>query len=421
MTENSIYGIWLQQALGEGNRKASELVSYFGSCKNVFEADDVELKLSGLVRMEDIDRLLSTSIDTAEEIMESCNRLGYRIITSDDDNYPDRLRNIPDFPVALYYTGEWPDVDNEVIIAMVGTRIASRYGYSMATDISKNLAACGAIVISGCARGIDTASHQGAIMAGGKTLGVLGCGINTNYNMANEGLRKVIETSGALITEYPPGTPPLGYHFPVRNRIISAMSLGVIVVEAGEKSGSLITATLALDQGKDIFAVPGEIGHPSSEGTNRLISQGAKPVGSAYDVLEEYTTLFPHRLRSVNLFNRNPIVQETHARPKWARLPKSVSPPETYAPGKQRKTSSQKPPAPEPEPTPESESESYNPPIGMSKPAQRLRNALGSAPKRFGDLLTELDMEPSELSRCITELELYGVIKSLPGNKYCRN
>ena len=161
MTENSIYGVWLQQVLGEGSRKVPDLVRYFGSCRKVYEADDVELRLSGLLLPADLQKFADTPLDAAEEIMEACRRLGYGIITPDDPAYPKRLLNIPDFPAALYYCGEWPDIDHEVIIGMVGTRIASRYGFTVATEIAKDLAACDAMVISGGARGIDTAAHQG--------------------------------------------------------------------------------------------------------------------------------------------------------------------------------------------------------------------------------------------------------------------
>ena len=154
-------GVGRQQVLGEGSRKAPLLIRYFGSCRKVYEADDIELRLSGLLTPAELQKFAQTPIDMAEEIVEACHRLRYGIITPDDENYPKRLLNIPDFPAALYYCGEWPDIDNEVVIGMVGTRIASRYGFTAATEIAKDLAACGAIVISGGARGIDTAAHQG--------------------------------------------------------------------------------------------------------------------------------------------------------------------------------------------------------------------------------------------------------------------
>ena len=427
MRDNDIYGVWLQQALGEGSRKVPLLLEYFGSCKAVYEADEQEIRLSGILWPKELPRFFDTSLDMAIEIVEACDRLGYRIITPDDESYPDRLRNIPDYPAALYISGTFPDIDDEVCIAMVGTRRASRYGYDTATAIAKDLAACGAVVISGCARGIDTAAHQGALLSGGKTLAVLGCGINTRYNMENEGLRHVIATSGALISEYPPGSPPLSFHFPIRNRIISALSLGVVVVEAGAKSGSLITANLALEQGKDIFSVPGELSSYQAKGTNRLIFDGAKPIESAADVLDEYITKYPHRIVSVNLEDPNSRVFEKHVRPKWDKealaarygispedLPKKPEKP----PKDRTRSRSEKPAGKRPE---RSEPRVGSvPPIGMSESAQKVWKALTATPKPFEELIDELGMSPSELSRCITELELYAAVKAHPGNKFSK-
>lgn len=433
MTENGLYGVWLQQAVGEGSRKVPELLEYFGSCKGVFDADEQEIRLSGILAPKDLPRFFGTSIDAAEEILDACNRLGYSIITPDDEKYPVRLRNIPDYPAALYICGELPDIDEEVCIAMVGTRRASRYGFTTATAIAKDLAACGAIVISGCARGIDTAAHQGAILSGGRTIAVLGCGINTRYNMENDGLRKVIASCGALISEYPPGAPPLGFHFPIRNRLISALSLGVIVVEAGVQSGSLITANLALEQGKDIFSVPGEINSYQAKGTNRLIFDGAVPIESAADVLEEYVAKFPHRLKSVNLQNPNSRVYEKHVRPKWDRdamaaeygitpeeLPQRPERKEKTGKAENKLLSLESEKVEKSSSRAQTDTDATTLPVGVSKSAQRVWKVLESTPKHFHDLLSELEMESSELSRCITELELYALIRSLPGNKYTK-
>lgn len=430
MEENQLYGVWLQQAVGEGSRKVPQLLEYFGSCKGVFKADEQELRLSGILGPKELPRLMDTTIDVAEEILDACERLGYSIITPEDENYPIRLRNIPDYPAALYICGELPDIDDEVCIAMVGTRRASRYGFTTATSIAKDLAACGAIVVSGCARGIDTAAHQGALLSGGKTIAVLGCGINTRYNTENEGLRKVISTCGALVSEYPPGAPPLAYHFPIRNRLISALSLGVIVVEAGAHSGSLITANLALEQGKDIFSVPGEINSYLAKGTNRLIYDGAVPIESARDVLQEYVAKFPHRLRTINLENQNSRVYEKNVRPKWDReavaagygmTPEELpqKPAKKEKPAKTAHSPSAKEPEKEAAITQPASDESLLP-IGVSPSAQRVWKALDTVPKHFHDLMSELAMDSSELSRCLTELELYAAVRALPGNKYTK-
>ncbi len=434
--DEAVYGVWLQLVMGEGSRKVPMLLDYFGSCRTIYESDDVERRLSGLLSQTEIDKMADTPLDAAVEIMEACRRLQYSVITPDSPKYPNRLRNIPDYPAALYISGELPDIDDEVCIGMVGTRRASRYGYNAATALSKDLAACGAIVISGGARGIDTASHQGALIGGGKTICVLGCGINTRYNLENEGLRKVISTSGALLSEYPPGSPPLNYHFPTRNRIISALSLGVIVVEAGVRSGSLITANLALDQGKDIFSVPGEISNAQAKGTNKLIFDGAKPIGSAYDVLEEYVTLYPHRIRLENLRDRNSRVYDKTVHPKWEREEKAAAvqskqaakpaPRAEKIPNAPARTNYPKPqPVPKPvnsaPPKPEPISPAHEEcPVGMSENAAKVFNALTATPKLLQELIDELSMPASAVMQSITELEIYGAVDTLPGKRYTR-
>lgn len=427
--DEAVYGVWLQLVFGEGSRKVPQLLEYFGSCRTVYESDDIERRLSGLLMPNDISKMEDTPLDAAMEIMEACRRLHYSVITPDSESYPNRLRNLPDYPAALYISGVLPDIDDEVCIGMVGTRRASRYGYKVANDIAMGLSACGAIVVSGCARGIDTASHQGALMAGGRTLAVLGCGINTRYNLENEGLRKVISTSGALISEYPPGAPPLSYHFPIRNRIISALSLGVVVVEAGAKSGSLITANLALEQGKDIFAVPGEIHNAQAKGVNRLIFDGAKPIENAYDVLAEYVVEYPHRLRLENLGKKYAMIPDKGVRPKWERKSKSESK------NTAREIVADKPKQPEKEgcddkaptkskiaaPSVKHESTKKEYPIGMSEGAVKVLEALDSMPKPLQELIDGLGMNASDIMRYITELELYGLVKSLPGRRYSKN
>lgn len=431
--DEAVYGVWLQLVMGEGSRKVPMLLDYFGSCRTIYESDDVERRLSGLLSQSEMDKMEDTPLDAAVEIMEACRRLQYSVITPDSPKYPNRLRNIPDYPAALYVSGELPNIDDEVCISMVGTRRASRYGYNTATALSKDLAACGAIVISGGARGIDTASHQGALIGGGKTICVLGCGINTRYNLENEGLRKVISTSGALISEYPPGSPPLNYHFPTRNRIISALSLGVIVVEAGIRSGSLITANLALEQGKDIFSVPGEISNSQAKGTNKLIFDGAKPIGSAYDVLEEYVVRYPHRLRLENLHDRNSRVYDKTVRPKWERDEKRKASPSGHVqkPAQSAGRLSAQTDFAESKPihstissaSPDDEHmssavEEY--PVGMSENAVKVFKALSATPKMLQELIDELSMPASVVMQSITELEIYGAVDTLPGKRYTR-
>lgn len=221
---------------------------------------------------------------------EQAKRFGARIVTAWDDGYPAALGETPDPPAVLYVFGSLEEADRDAV-ALVGSRAATEYGKIAASLLGRELARRGVTVVSGLARGIDTAAHTGALEGGGRTVAVLGCGLDTVYPAANRGLARRIASSGALVTEYAFGSPPLKHHFPLRNRIISGLSLGVVVVEAAERSGALITGALALDQGREVFAVPGNITSPKSVGPNRLIRDGAKAVTAVEDILEEFPRL----------------------------------------------------------------------------------------------------------------------------------
>ena len=241
--------------------------------------------------------LADKSTEEADRILGACERLGLRVLTMQDADYPVRLRNIFEPPCLLYVRGRLPVIDEEVAVAMVGTRSATPYGVASAEKLAFSVAKQGALVVSGGARGIDSAAHRGALRAGGRTVAVLGCGPDVVYPAENESLFRDIEATGALISEYPPGTNAAGGHFPVRNRIISGLCLATVVVEAPERSGALITAHTALEQGRDVFAVPGPIKAPMSRGCNRMIADGeASLVADTADVLWEYEARFPHKL-----------------------------------------------------------------------------------------------------------------------------
>ncbi len=218
-----------------------------------------------------------------EKILQS----GGRIVTWEDDDYPPSLKEISDPPPVLYIAGELKKSDR-IALAVVGSRSATTQGRLNAEKIASRLAGLGMTIISGLAMGVDAWAHQGALKAGGRTLAVLGCGLDYPYPRINRALKGKIAKQGALISEFPMGTPPIPYHFPRRNRIISGLSLGTLVVEATKKSGSLITAGFALDQGREVFAIPGNIRTPQSEGANLLIQKGAKLVQTMEDILAEF-------------------------------------------------------------------------------------------------------------------------------------
>lgn len=283
--------IRLQSALGAG-AALSEIIEYFGSAKALFDAGETEWRMSPVLVPRQIEKLCESTEAQANEVLATCKMNGWQVVPYDDPHYPERLRSIFNPPAVLYVDGELPDIDNSIVIGIVGTRRASDYAVKAADVMSRGIAERGAIVASGGALGVDTAAHNGAMLAGGKTIAVLGCGLGTKYLMENKPLRDAVVKNGALITEFQPFTPASKYTFPIRNRIISGISLGVLVVEASIKSGSLITANYALEQGRDVFALPCSILDPAFAGTNKLIDDGAivatKPLDLLYPYAEEY-------------------------------------------------------------------------------------------------------------------------------------
>lgn len=288
---SAVSWIRLQSALGAG-AAINEIIEYFGSANALFEAGETEWRMSPVFVPRQIEKLCESTEKQALEVLATCKMNGWLVVPYDDPRYPERLRDIYNPPAVLYVDGELPDIDNSVVIGIVGTRRASDYAVKAADVMSRGIAEHGAIVASGGALGVDTAAHNGAMLSGGKTVAVLGCGLGTKYLMENKPLRDAVVNNGALITEFQPFTPASKYTFPIRNRIISGISLGVLVVEASVKSGSLITANCALEQGRDVFALPCSILDPAFAGTNKLIDDGAivatKPLDLLYPYAEEY-------------------------------------------------------------------------------------------------------------------------------------
>ena len=289
------YWLWLSGRRGLGVRGLRALLEQFGTPAAVYCASDAEYPSD--IRPDGRTSLADKELAPARQILQQCYRQCIHIVTLQDAVYPQRLKNIDDAPLVLYYQGVLPDFDAEHDIAMVGTRRASPYGIEAAEKIAYGLCKQGAVVISGAAAGVDSASHRGALRAGGKTIAVLGNGLDIVYPAENEWLYRDIAASGARISEYPPGTAAEAWHFPVRNRIISGLCLATVVVEAPlERSGALITANTALEQGRDVFAVPGPIDASARRGCNRLIADGAGLVSESWDILREYQAMYPHKI-----------------------------------------------------------------------------------------------------------------------------
>lgn len=287
MTEDTLYLIALSSIQDLGPLTIKRLLSYFKSPRAVFKAG-----LKDLTKVEGVGEKRANAIknfsglDEIEKGLKGLTANDIKVLTYYSEDYPEMLENIADAPLVIYIKGEVKKED-KFAIAIVGSRKPTSYGVSTAESMAEELSSMGFTIVSGLARGIDTSAHIGAVRCGGRSIAVLGSGIDVAYPSENKGLMERIAKSGFILSEFPLGTVPNRENFPRRNRLISGLSLGVLVVEAGHDSGALITARHALEQGKEVFSIPGNINSPLSRGTNELIKAGARVVISAKDILEE--------------------------------------------------------------------------------------------------------------------------------------
>ena len=289
---NAKFWIWITNALGYNTPKVKQIAELYDDVSMFYNGGEKEWKFCGIFSSNDISKLKKSKLKNAMELIDITEKYGYSIIAIDDEQYPRCLYNIDTPPAVIYVNGNLPDIDNRLTIGVVGTRKATEYGTSNSYKFGYALAKYGVATVSGGALGVDCASHNGTLAADGVTICVLGCGLNCNYLKKNEKMRQAISKRGAVISEYPPDEPVQKYYFPARNRIISALSDGILVIEAGVKSGSLITANLALEQGKEVFALLGN-NSPQNEGSNNRIKEGsAIPVTDFMDILNAFDNLY---------------------------------------------------------------------------------------------------------------------------------
>lgn len=310
---DNIYLAALCALPGLGRAKLPELVQAFGSAQAVYEADARELNATKLVKEEAVAIFLSKRrSDLPKKIEYFCDQQGVRLLSYRDEDYPKSLLRIADPPLLLYVKGTLPR--NNYCIAVVGSRACTEYGKKAAKVFTKDLAERGIPIISGGARGIDTEAHDACLKAGGRTVAVLGCGLDIAYPEENVGLfERIVRSGGAVISEYAPGTRPLAQHFPARNRIIVGLSQGVLVAEARLKSGAIITANIAADEGREVYCVPGNIFDRSSMGCHELIRTGAKLVDTPQHILEDkanWELAQKERIIQPSIFDYLPEVQE---------------------------------------------------------------------------------------------------------------
>ena len=346
-------------------------------------------------------------LKAAEEIIRKCNRKGIQLLPLNDAAYPEKLRNTPDAPVLLYYKGILPDWDRVPFIGVVGTRKASAYGLQVAHQMGNQIAGCGGIVVSGGAFGIDTASMQGALDAGCPVVGVLGCGVDVIYPRNNRRLFEAVVKNGCLISEYPPEAEGLPWHFPARNRIISGVSNGVLVIEAPKKSGALITARQALEQGRDVFVVPGNINTVTCEGSNALLQDGAMPVFSGWDVLCNYEFLYPGKLEK---YRKTPLYTEETVATKVAEPMQNPGGDPSGQEHCRKKSIDNK------ENSTYSVLENRNSALGSEE--QAVLAQLTREPRETAELIAKLGMPSGKVLSLLTMLTIKGLVIKYPGGRF---
>lgn len=396
------YWIWLSTREELRRKTIERLLERFGAPEAVYEADR-EAYAELALRPEEQKALEEKDMTRAYKILDTCSALDIWVMTRQDADYPTRLRHIDDAPCVLYGKGRRIHFDEEPAVAVVGTRKCSGYGRKVAYDLGAGLTRQGMLVISGLARGIDAEAARGALHAGGPTAAVLGGGIDVIYPQENESLYHSVAEHGMLLSEYPPGTKPLGAHFPMRNRIISGLSLGTVVVEAPARSGALITARHAMEQGRDVFAVPGNIDLPLSAGPNRLLRDGAAPVLQADDIVSEYLHLYPDKLR---------LARE--AAPQMAAFHQAETRPESTRvsiPPEKKEVDKRK-------------GNDYIDLNDVLEPYHEkekvILRALEPEPMQIDHLAERTQMQPRELLPLLTMLELRGVVLQTPGKCFYR-
>ncbi len=364
MAEDIFYWLALSLTPGLGSILMKRLLDRFKTPEAVFHA-----RLKDLLEIEGLGARVAGEIQKGpqEKVVKKelslLEKVGGKIFVLKDDAYPERLKDIYDPPALLYVRGELRRED-ELAVAIVGSRKTSPYGRWFTEKIGQDLARYGVTIVSGMARGIDSVAHKGALQGGGRTIAVLGCGIDVIYPSENRELFHQIIEHGAVLSEFPMGSPPEGGHFPRRNRIISGLSIGVVIVQASAESGSLITAGYALEQGREVFAVPGNVGAEGSRGTNQLIKEGAKLVESSEDILEEVL-------------------------PQWRREGEAVQ--EAGTPGRD-----------------------------LAGGEKVLYGLLGETPLHIDAIIRESQMDPGKVSSLLLNLELKGLISQWPGKCFSK-
>ncbi|MBE6921178.1 MAG: DNA-protecting protein DprA [Ruminococcaceae bacterium] len=399
-----IHWIWLATRPELSDRQKIAVLEAFGDPEEIFYGEKAGFSnVTGMTQAA-AEALDDKNLTQAREILDDCVEKGIQICTFHDGAYPARLKNIADPPLVLYYKGNLTGLDSSPVIGVVGTRKASAYGLTTSKKMGYQIAKCGGILVSGLAEGNDGSAMVGALTAGGMVVGVLGCGVDVVYPPMHRSLYRDTEKNGCLISEFPPKTPPYKWNFPKRNRIISGLSNGVLVVEAPYKSGSLITAREAADQGRDVFVVPGNIDVPTFHGSNALLRDGAIAVSCGWDVVSEYAALYPDKIRKENgepLF----LTEQEKTPAKVAQKPETPAKKSLFDRKKEKK------------PIDNGQKKSYSDLQDLSAEEKQLLQPLRKGETLVDDLIAESGLPAGKVLGMLTMLQIRGIVALLPGKR----
>lgn len=399
-----LYWIWFAQISKVSAHMKQMLLEHFRDPEDIYYADEPAIRQVPGLTDDHVAALMEKDLTQARLIVEKCAQKGIQVLTYADRQYPSRLRNIYDPPMVLYFTGILPQWENMPLIGVVGTRKATTYGLTTAKRFGNQICACGALVVSGGAAGIDTMALEGALEAGGPVVGVLGSGVDVVYPVSNRRLFGQITANGCLISEYPPEEQALGWHFPQRNRIITGICNGLLVVEAPEKSGALNSARHALEQGRDVFVVPGNVDVEACSGSNALL-EDAIPALSGWHVVREYEAQYPGKVCRREL-------------PKAAEYTQAKVAQQQAHPAK---TASQKEAA-DKKPIDKEEKSTYsvvnNRVSALTEQEQLVFAQIGAESVTVDDLVGRTELPPATVKSVLTKLTIKGVVRNLPGGRF---
>jgi len=406
MEEERVLAVWLAQACGAGSPIGARMMEHFDSFEKIWLAEEEELAQCKWVKRADVKRLLDKDLTKAKEIVKKADSKKIRIITIKDKLYSSHMKSIYAPPVVYYCFGKDIDVDKRLCISVVGTRRCSKYGATAAIKFGTELAECGCVIVSGLADGIDSLAQKAAVQAGGSVIAVLGSGIDVPYPQSNRPLMTDIVKNGLIISEFPPGTRPNRVHFPIRNRLIAGLSAGCLVVEAPYRSGALITASYAIDEGRDIFAVPSNINSETGRGTNKLIKQGIKAVNTVCDILEEYIT-------AKKTFSMD-IAQTIAYEERWGEYEKIVPDDILMRDEDERRRDARK------IQKAKRDEEKTKGRVALAENEREIYKVISEAnePVFLDDIVAKTFLPVSKVAAILLMLEVKDVIKALPGKRY---